>query len=108
MAGEQPPVQIGSELLRDDPTFANIVLEFVEGLSFRLNTMEKAIREDNFAALRTAAHQLRGSGDGYGYPVLSHQAAELERRAESEAHSACIEALKDLKDLCRRIVVDPA
>jgi HPt (histidine-containing phosphotransfer) domain-containing protein len=107
MAGEQPPVQIGSELLRDDPSFANIVLEFVEGLGFRLNTMEKAIREDDFEALRAAAHQLKGSGDGYGYPVLSQQAAELEQRAQSEAHTDCIEALKDLKELCSRIVVDP-
>ncbi len=97
---------IGSELLRSDPTFVDIVLQFVDGLGERLTTMEDAIREGDFEALRMAAHQLKGSGGGYGYPLLSEQAAELERRAKTKTHHDCVKALHELTQLCERVVVD--
>ena len=109
MTDEQqiPPEPIGSELLRDDPSFADIVLQFVDGLGDRLIKMEEAIAASDFEALRIAAHQLTGSGGGYGYPDLSKQAADLERHAGAKVLEDCAEALEVLKKLCERVVVDP-
>ncbi len=109
MTDEQqlPEEPIGSELLRDDPSFADIVLQFVDGLGDRLAKMEEAIAAADFEELRVAAHQLKGSGGGYGYPALSNQAADLERHARAKVLENCAEALEVLKKLCQRVVVDP-
>lgn len=93
-----------SDLLRDDPSFADIVVEFVDGLDQRLATMERAIRDGDFEELRNAAHQLKGSGGGYGYPSLTERASELELRAKEEIIADCSAVIDELKQLCERVV----
>ena len=100
-----PDDPIGSELMRDDPSYADIVVQFVEGLSNRLATMEEALNTSDFQALRVAAHQLKGSGGGYGYPLLTERAAELEQHAKNSLSDKCGEELEELKQLCARVVV---
>ena len=109
MTDDQPNPKdpIGSDLVREDPSFANIVLQFVEGMGQRLNTMEAALHSSDFEALRIAAHQLRGTGGGYGYPVLFERATYLENKARAGVVEDCNEAFAELKRICERIVVDP-
>lgn len=102
-----PEEPIGSELLREDPSFAGIVLQFLEGLSNRLTKMEEAIAAADFEKLRMAAHQLKGTGGGYGYPALSKRAADLEKRAGARALGECTQAVDELRKLCDRLVVEP-
>ncbi len=102
---ESPNDLIGSDLIKNDPSFKDLVVEFVDGLSERLQAMEKAIGDGDFEALRVAAHQLKGTGGGYGYPVITEQAAELEKRAEQQVLSDCEAGLASLAELCERVVV---
>ncbi len=102
-----PNDPISSDLVRDDPSFADLVEEFVGGLDDRLKQMEQAIRASDFEALRCAAHQLKGSGGGYGYPILTDRAAQLEHGAKSEAVDDCFDQLAELKELVARVVVQP-
>ena len=99
---------IGSELVREDPSFVHLVVQFVDRLGERVDNMEQAIRAADFDALRVAAHQLRGSGGGYGYPILTDQAAKLEEEAKTGALENCVEALAQLRRICERIVVRDA
>ena len=109
MTDEQKPPDdpIESELLRDDPSFADIVIPFVQGLAERIRVMEDSIRAADFDALKVAAHQLKGSGGGYGYPQLTERAAQLEQSARQAAVDSCTKDLTELKDLIARIVVPP-
>ncbi len=102
---QTPDDPMGSELLKEDPSYADIVVQFVEGLSNRLATMEEALNSSDFQALRIAAHQLKGSGGGYGYPLLTERAAELEQHAKESLSDKCGEQLEELKQLCARVVV---
>ena len=104
---QTPDDPISSELLREDPSYADIVVQFVEGLSDRLATMEEALSTSDFNALRVAAHQLKGSGGGYGYPLLTERAAELEQHARESLADNCAKELEELKQLCARVVVSP-
>lgn len=97
---------IASELVQEDASFADIVVQFVEGLDARLAKMHDAIEKSDFEALRGAAHQLKGSGGGYGYPILTELAAELERFAQSEVLDDCKTALDELKNTCSCVVVE--
>lgn len=96
---------IPSTLVQDDPSYAEIVEEFVKGLAGRLEMLETALRDKDFAQLTAAAHQLKGAGGGYGYSVLTEKAAQLESLAKALAIDDCASALEELKQLCRRVVV---
>ncbi|MFQ5414019.1 MAG: Hpt domain-containing protein [Phycisphaerae bacterium] len=102
-----PQDPISSDLVREDASFADIVEEFVNGLDDRLKNMEQAVRASDFEALRSAAHQLKGSGGGYGYPVLTEHAARLEQQAKANLVDECFDQLAVLKDLVSRVVVGP-
>ena len=97
--------KISSELVREDVAFAAIVTEFLDGLNARLKTMQNAIGSCDFDALRVAAHQLKGSGGGYGYPALTEQATMLEQSAIENAAEECKKAIAELDTLCARLVV---
>ena len=96
---------IESDLARDDPSFTDLVLEFVEGLSERLSDMDRRLSAGDFKALQVAAHQLKGTGGGYGYPSITERAAELEQHAKERVAGGCEDALHELKKLCERVVV---
>ncbi len=110
MASEKPNPDdpIGSNLIREDASLAGIVKWFVEGIADRLTAMEEALHESDFDALRIAAHQLKGTGGGYGYPLLTERAAELEQHARDAVLEDCKKAFEELKRLCAQIVVDPS
>ena len=102
-----PQDPICSELVQEDESFADIVVEFVDGLSGRLTKMEEALNQSDFDALRTAAHQLKGSGGGYGYPILTNHAAQLESHAKTEAMQDCLDVFEELQRIAARVVVGP-
>jgi len=64
-------------------------------------------RGADFEGLQIAAHQLKGSGGGYGYDELTECAAKLEAHARSRELEGCVSALDELRDLTRRVRVAP-
>ena len=101
----KPHDPIESLLVREDANFAELVAEFVDGLAERLAAMEDAMQAADFEQLRTYAHRLKGSGGGYGYPLLTEHAASLEQCARQKAVDACAEQIEELKRICDRVVV---
>jgi HPt (histidine-containing phosphotransfer) domain-containing protein len=102
-----PQDPIFSELVKQDATLADIVTEFVEGLSDRLAVFEESLNASDFEMLRVSAHQLMGSGDAHGYPALAEQAAKLELHAKARAVQECLDALKELRRTVKRVAVKP-
>ena len=100
-----PNDPIPSDLVRDDPSFADIVVDFVHGLNDRVVVMEDALRGRDFETLRSAAHQLKGSGGGYGYAILTEEASRLEKLARDQLLDECVAKVNEIRDLCRRVVV---
>ncbi|MCH7885005.1 MAG: hypothetical protein IIC01_07085 [Planctomycetes bacterium] len=47
---------IGSSLLEDDPSFEEIVVEFVEAIANRVHDMEDALSAADFKKLQTLSH----------------------------------------------------
>jgi len=102
---EKPKDPIPSDLVSQDGSFADLVQEFIDGLGGRMAEMETAVSNGDYQALKRLAHQLKGSGGGYGYPDLTNLAAEIEQHALSEGLAACQQALDELKILVSRVVV---
>ncbi len=96
---------IASTLVADDPSFADLVEEFVDGLDERLDTMRKAIEAEDFDNLRVLAHQLKGAGGGHGYQILTETAATIETHATVGGTAECRSGLDELTAIRSRIVV---
>ena len=64
-----------------------------------------ALGEGDLGALQRLAHQLKGSGGGYGFPALTKLAAAVEQQAFSKELPGCQRALDELKALVSRVVV---
>jgi len=103
--GDNPFDPIESDLARDDASFTDLVQEFVEGLNDRLGDMDRTLSLGDFKALQVAAHQLKGTGGGYGYPSITERAAELEQLAKQELSGDCEDTLTELRKLCERVIV---
>lgn len=108
MSNESRCGPITSELVEDDPSFADLVTEFVDGLDDRAKAIQEAIDTQAFDMVKSLSHQLKGAGGGYGYPALSQTAAQLEQRAHAEDDTQCRELLDELRSLLARIEVGPA
>ncbi len=98
---------IYSSLVEDDEEFVDLVEEFVQGLGERMEGIERALTEHDFATLKTLAHQLKGSAGGYGYDILTEKAAELEERALQQEIIASQQAVDALQGIVSRVVVRP-
>jgi HPt (histidine-containing phosphotransfer) domain-containing protein len=101
----QPDDPIPSDLVREDASFADLVQEFVDSLVDRIGSMEEALNEGDLNMLKRAAHQLKGSGGGHGYKVLTEAAARIEQEVISGDLESVRQNLDELKILISRVVV---
>lgn len=92
-----------SELMQEDSSYEDLVANFVSRLSERVTQLEGAIRAADFESVRVTAHQLKGSGGGYGYPMITAVAAELEQQAVSQAMDDCVKAITELRSIAGRV-----
>jgi len=85
---------------------AGIVSEFVDGLMARFAALAAAHESADLEQVAKMAHQLKGSGGGYGYPAVTSAAAKVEQlaRQPNAAPEQCIEAINELKLICRCVV----
>jgi signal transduction histidine kinase/CheY-like chemotaxis protein/HPt (histidine-containing phosphotransfer) domain-containing protein len=87
----------------DDPDLADIIDEFVAGLPDTLSAMREASANNHHDRLQRLAHQLKGAGGGYGYPMLTQEAAILEQAAKAADSEQARLVLRRLTDLCQAV-----
>lgn len=105
MSNEHDSIPLKSEF-QDDPDMADIVEIFLDELPSRISSLEDALQRGDIEMLQQLAHQLRGVGAGYGFPLISETGAQLEdcireQRPTSEIrqfydclHLTCTRALR--------------
>ena len=78
-----------------------LVAQFLSGLSARKSTMQQALIRQDQDTLRSEAHQIKGTAGAMGYPLMTEQAAELERslKAATVAWPRVAEQLEELNNL---------
>jgi HPt (histidine-containing phosphotransfer) domain-containing protein len=69
----------------DDPDFQELIEMFCEGLADRRRELRSAFESGEVDRLRVTAHQLKGSGGGYGFRELSDLARHLEAACKTNA-----------------------
>lgn len=87
-----------------DADMAELIDYFISELQERVDSLAEAWREHDVRRLRTLAHQLKGAAGGYGFPIITERAAELESALQCdgmEPESLCAK-LESLLNVCRR------
>ena len=101
-AGEPKPIRSD---FADDPDMAELVSEYVQRMPQRINAILSAYERNERDQLVRIVHQIKGSGGGYGFPLLSSAADKLERKLlESPATLEQVSPeVQDLIHLCQRM-----
>src|SRR5262245_20796355 len=70
--------------LSGDPEMTELLAQFVSELPLRLAEIRQAAQGHNLPEVRRLAHQLRGAGGSYGFPLLTTAAARVEDIAREQ------------------------
>jgi len=89
--------------LADDADMAELTEQFLNSLPARIEAMGQALRSQDFETLARTAHQLKGAAGGYGYPLITQAARELETSVKArEAVAALQRQVEALRALCEQ------
>ncbi len=87
-----------------DQVFLDLVGEFVDVLPERIEEIRQAASLSDWTTVTSLAHQLKGSGGGFGFSEVSTTAAVVESlcRVENPEPSILQEKIELLSDACRQ------
>jgi len=60
----------------------DVVPGYLDKRRAEISTYRQALTETNFEAIRMLAHKMKGTGTGYGFPVLTELGSILEKAAQ--------------------------
>ena len=89
--------------LADDADLVELIDEFIAGLEYDIKAMHKMLDGCDYDSLRSLAHQMKGAGGSYGYPILTETAKILEEAAEAKDIEACTTVLDEFEVLCQAV-----
>jgi CheY-like chemotaxis protein/HPt (histidine-containing phosphotransfer) domain-containing protein len=89
------------------PEMAQLRVGYLDRRRAELSTLELAVREGDFAAIRKAGHNLKGTGAAYGYEEITEIGRSLET-AGNDGNASAIEVLLEQIDWYIGIVGRPA
>ena len=82
-----------------------LIPRYLERRHKEVETFRRQLAESDFEALRVSGHSLKGSGGGYGFPLLTKIGAAIEVAAKAKDVAAIEAALKDYADYVPRVDV---
>jgi HPt (histidine-containing phosphotransfer) domain-containing protein len=91
-------------LLAKHREIARILPEYLTDLPSQVFNLHTFLPEGKMAELRSQAHQLRGSGAGYGFPEITARAMAVEKAVDLNGTPEQLAVLvQSLIDLLRRL-----
>jgi signal transduction histidine kinase/HPt (histidine-containing phosphotransfer) domain-containing protein len=89
--------------INNDPEFQELVLKFVEDLPDKLQGINDAYRNRDWADMKSLVHKLKGTGASFGYPIITELATVLYKYLQENKFNALEGTLRDLNANCKSI-----
>ncbi|MGP7818829.1 Hpt domain-containing protein [Niallia sp. 01092] len=70
-----------------------------------IQTIETALHSDNFETIRMIGHSIKGSGEGYGFDLITEIGAQIELAAIEKNQVLIQKSLETLADFLHHVVV---
>ena len=90
-----------------DAQIAALVPRFLANRTADVDKIRAALAAADFEAIRAAAHAMKGSGGGYGFPEISRLGAALEQGARARDAVAIGALVASLAAYLARIEIKP-
>ncbi len=87
----------------DDADLVELIDDFVAGLEDDIKIMRKVMDDGDYDGLRRLAHQMKGAGGNYGYPMLTESAKILEDAAVARDVETVKKTLDEFEILCQAV-----
>ncbi len=100
---EESQEPIHSGLLDTEPEMRDLVAHYVKGLPGVLEQINNALAQRKWLELKAAIHSLKGTGGGFGYPMLTHLAAQAEFQIGKGDIAEISASIVELNTMCRLI-----
>ena len=88
-----------------DPGLEEIVPGYLENRRREVQTVETALRQDEFDTICVIGHRMKGDGGGYGFDAISTIGEGMEQAAARQDKEAIRRHLSNLVDFLARITV---
>lgn len=98
------PDKIVSNLLEEAPELAGLIKQFIDALPDMVGDFAAAIEQKDWVRLRKLAHDMKGLGGGYGYPMLSDIAERIGLRLHDTQFAALESDLQEMRVLVEHII----
>ena len=99
-----PTVPTLHSTLLDEPGMREIICEYVDGLPAEIAALQSMCDAADLRPLQRAAHQLRGTGGGYGFDDITTLAAKVEDTIRGAGdRDSIIGHVNELIDVLRRV-----
>jgi len=94
--------------LATDPDMTELIEMFVDELPDRVDAIERTLSQQDFDALRSLTHQLKGAAGGYGFPTITDAAKAIETTAKTTGGiEKLTKEVESLATLCRSARATP-
>lgn len=87
---------------QSDPDMVELITDFTRGLSESVAVLLSALKDGRTADIGRRAHQLKGSGGGFGFPKITDAAAATESAVKTGSADLA-EKVQALVDVCRSV-----
>jgi CheY-like chemotaxis protein len=109
IGGDPPADRLMTSELSDDPDLAELLPGFVRMLPKKVDRLFELLSAGELHELCQLAHQLKGAAGGYGFPLVTQGAAQLESELhESVPLDQITATVAELASLIRRVEGYPA
>ena len=88
-----------------DAQIAALVPRFLANRAADVERIRAALEGADFETVRVAAHGMKGSGGGYGFPEISRLGAAMEESARNRNRAAIAALVANLEQYLARIEV---
>ena len=88
-----------------DQDLEEIVPGFLENRRGDVQTLERALKENDLRAIHLIGHRLKGDGGGYGFDAISTIGGVLEQAAAREDRDVIRRQIAELVDYLARVTV---
>jgi len=92
-------------LVSVDSDLEDLIPGFLENRSKEIETLGNALEQEDFEALRSIGHSLKGVGGGYGFEKMSELGAEIEILAKDSDIQGIQQVIVRYTDYLQRVEV---
>jgi HPt (histidine-containing phosphotransfer) domain-containing protein len=91
--------------VRVDRDLEDIVPEFLANRRKDLQTLRRALAEQDFKTIQMLGHRMKGDGGGYGFDRITEIGGVMELAASRHDHATLEQHTTELEEFLRRLTV---